>query len=69
MLQSIFQSVVGIVIGVIQIAMFMWFCHAIGSAFESEKSPYYTGIRGGDIGALIGLILGVGFSIYWLFII
>jgi len=66
---SIIQTLIGILFGLIQIAMFTWFCSAIGSAFESDKPPYYTGFTAGDIGAFIGLVIGVAFSIYWMFLI
>ncbi len=78
MLQSVVQTIFGLVISVIQIAMFTWFCYAIGSAFESnahETDPYRrhssdTGLfSGGEIGGIIGFILGVAFTIYWMFFI
>jgi hypothetical protein len=69
MIQSIFQALFGLVSILFGIIMFVWFFWAVGSAFESDekRSDYDLGMSGGEIGGLIGLLLGVAFFVNWIF--
>ncbi len=69
MIQSIFQALFGLVVILFGIVMFVWFFWAVGSAFEADgkRSEYDLGMSGGEIGGLIGLLLGVAFFVNWIF--
>jgi hypothetical protein len=77
MVQSIIQTVIEIVIYLIGIGMFTFFCAAIGGAFESnahETDPYRrksenSVFTGSEIGGIIGFIIGVSFAGYALFFV
>lgn len=69
MIEDVFQIIFGLIVMLVGIAMFVWFFWAVGSAFESDgkRSEYDLGMSGGEIGGLIGLLLGVAFFVNWIF--
>ena len=77
MAQTIIQTVVEIIIYLIGIGMFTYFCTAIGGAFESDRDlpdrykPTFDTrtFTGGEIGGIIGFIVGVSFAVYALFFV
>lgn len=71
-MQSVIQVVIEIVIYLIGIGMFTFFCAAIGGAFESDRYQHTfntSTFTGGEIGGIIGFLIGVSFASYAFFFV
>ena len=69
MVSTLFYSLVGLVMFVVIIALWTWFCWAVGSALDSDMSAHKSGLRGNEIGAIFGVVSGIALCFYYLTLI
>ena len=69
MIETIFNLGFSIFMILAILAMFVWFFWAVGSALESDQLPEKGGLRGNEIGAISGLVIGLALIFYYLTLI
>lgn len=66
MIATLFNTLFSIFVIIVILALIVWFFWAVGSAFESNQLPDKGGLRGNEIGAILGLVIGLGLILYFL---